>query len=74
MRCDPDMVEDLMKSIVLTGGGSSMRYVTQYISGQLKERGYDVAVQKVDDYKQLVARGAVKMADKVRPEQWSIPM
>jgi rod shape-determining protein MreB len=74
-RCDSDSVEGLLSNIILTGGGSLIKNICLYLEKRLKELGYEAArVRKVEDYKRLVARGALKTAKRVRDEQWQIPV
>lgn len=73
-RCDADAVETMLNNIILTGGGSLIRGLCEAIQARLHGHGYTTArVRRVDDYKKLVARGALKTAKAVRDDQWQIP-
>ena len=73
-RCDPEMVEGLLGNIILTGGGSLTGGICDHLEEDLHRRGYPAAkVQKVKDYKRLVARGALKTGASCRDDQWQIP-
>jgi rod shape-determining protein MreB len=74
-RADSEMAENVLKNIVLTGGGSLIGGLCEVLEKTLHERGYeDAAVRRVEDYKRLVARGALKTAQRVRNDQWQLPM
>lgn len=73
-RGDQEMVEGMLGNIILTGGGSQIGGVCEYLQKDLQKRGYPAArVHKVKDYKRLVARGAIKTALSCRDDQWQIP-
>jgi rod shape-determining protein MreB len=74
-RCESDAVEVMQENILLTGGGSLIGNVCEYLEKELHEQGYTLArVRRVDDYKRLVAKGALKTAKAVRDDQWQIPV
>ncbi|MBI3098005.1 MAG: rod shape-determining protein [Planctomycetes bacterium] len=74
-RCDTDWVEQMLGNIIFTGGGSLIGGLQEFIQARLQEGGYVAArVQKVPDYKRLVARGAYKVSQQVRDDQWQIPV
>ncbi|MBI5368062.1 MAG: rod shape-determining protein [Planctomycetes bacterium] len=74
-RCDTDAVETMLNNIILTGGGSLIRNLCEVIQAKLHGKGYTTArVRRVDDYKRLVAKGALKTAKAVRDDQWQIPV
>lgn len=74
-RCDSDSIVEVMQNIIITGGGSEIHGLCEKIETELKNEGYDCArAVRPSDYKRLVARGAVKVADNVRDEQWQVPM
>jgi rod shape-determining protein MreB len=74
-RCDSDSIVDVMQNIILTGGGSEIHGLCEKLESELRNEGYDCArAVRPADYKRLVARGAVKVADSVRDEQWQVPM
>jgi rod shape-determining protein MreB and related proteins len=73
-RCDSDCIEALLKNIIVTGGGSEISGMCERIQKALRDEGYDVATtRKPADYKRLVARGALKVAENVRDDQWQVP-
>jgi len=74
-RCDSDSIVDVMQNIIVTGGGSEIHGLCEKLEHLLKTEGYDCAkVVRPADYKRLVARGAVKVAENVRDDQWQLPM
>lgn len=74
-RCDSDSIVDVMQNIIVTGGGSDIHGLCEKIESELKNEGYDCArAVRPSDYKRLVARGGLKIADNVRDEQWQVPM
>lgn len=74
-KTDPDLTDDVLKNIILTGGGSLIAGIGPYLEGRLKDAGLEgVKVRTVENYKELVGLGALKMARKVRDDQWQFPM
>ena len=74
-KAHPDLVDQVLKNIILTGGTSQMNNLVPYLEGRLHDTGLEMAkVRKVENYKELVAIGACKMAAKVREDQWQFPM
>ena len=74
-RSDTDAVDELLRNIILTGGGSLIRGIREYFENLLHGEGLvDARVKLVDDYKRLVAKGALKIAKKVKDDQWQIPV
>jgi rod shape-determining protein MreB len=74
-RCNPDAVEVMQGNILLTGGGSLIGNICEHLEQTLHAEGYTLAkVKRVDDYKRLVAKGALKTAMSIRDNQWQIPM
>lgn len=74
-RCDTDWVEQMLANIILTGGGSLIGGLAEFIQTSLQDGGYVAArVVRVPDYKRLVARGAYKTSQAVRDDQWQIPV
>jgi len=70
-RCDSDSAVNVMENIIVTGGGSQIHGLPQKIEAILHEEEYDCARCIVPaDYKRLVARGALKIAENVREDQW----
>ncbi|MFC1587068.1 rod shape-determining protein [Planctomycetota bacterium] len=74
-RCDADAVEEMMTNLILTGGGSLIKNLKIELEKELRALGYESAkVHVVEDYKRLVAKGALKTAKAVRVDQWSMLM
>jgi len=74
-RCDSDSIVNVMQNIILTGGGSEIHGLCEKLEHELRDDGYDLArVVRPMDYKRLVARGGLKVAEKVRDSQWQLPM
>ncbi|HVR73181.1 MAG TPA: rod shape-determining protein, partial [Planctomycetota bacterium] len=74
-RCDSDSIVEVMQNIILTGGGSEIHGLCEKIEHVLRDEGYDCArTVKPADYKRLVARGGLKVAENVREDQWQMPM
>jgi len=74
-RCDSDSIVDVMQNIIVTGGGSEIRGLCEKVEADLRAEGYDCARGvRPADYKRLVARGALRIAENVRDEQWQLPM
>ena len=74
-RCDSESVEHVLKNIIVAGGGSQITGLPDLIQKRLREEGYDGATTMVpDDYRRLVARGALKIANNVREDQWQVPL
>lgn len=74
-RCDPEAVEEMLANITLTGGGSQIKGIDKMIEKTLQDRDYlSAKVTIVDNYKPLVARGAIKTGLKLKDDQWSVPM
>jgi len=74
-RCDSDSVVPVMKNIIVTGGGSQIPGISDRIQAVLHEEGYDCAraIQPAE-YKLLVAKGALRIAENVRNDQWQMAM
>ena len=70
-RCDSDSAVAVLENIIVTGGGSQIHGLTRRIEKLLHEDGYDAArCCSPADYKRLVSRGALKIAENVREDQW----
>lgn len=69
---NPDGVPELLQNIVITGGGSQIRNIAPELQGMLEEEGYDQPRVRVigADYKEFVAKGAMKAARAVKERQW----
>jgi rod shape-determining protein MreB len=73
-RCEQEIADQILGNIILTGGGSQISGIAEVIEKQLRERGIAVAkVSRADDYKKLVAKGALKVARMARDDQWQHP-
>jgi rod shape-determining protein MreB len=74
-RCDSESVEPVLKNIIVAGGGSQITGLPELIQKTLREEGFDGATTMVpEDYRRLVARGALKIANNVRDDQWQVPL
>lgn len=72
-QCDSDSVERVLRNIVLTGGGSRIRGIDTYLQSELIKDGFALArVRCAEDYKKVVARGALKMALAASEQQWQV--
>jgi rod shape-determining protein MreB and related proteins len=69
---NPDGVPELLQNIVITGGGSQIRNIAPFLQGMLEEEGYDQPRVRIigADYKEFVAKGAMKAARAVKERQW----
>lgn len=71
---DTDAVEGMMSNIYLTGGGSLITGLDKMLEKELRTREYKAArVRCAENYKYLVARGALKTALAARDDQWQLP-
>lgn len=70
---EPDSVPELLNNIVITGGGSQIRNIGSELQKLLEEEGYEQPVVKVigEEYKDFVARGALKAARSAKERQWT---
>ena len=74
-RCDVDSVEGLLKNIIITGGGSQVTGLCEFIQDQLEASGFATPrARKVHNYKRLVAQGAIKIAMRAKDDQWVISL
>lgn len=71
-RAEPDGIEETLRNIILTGGGSRIGHLSDWLENRLEEEGYEnPQVQTVGDrYKEYVALGAFKAAQSAREDQW----
>lgn len=71
-RASSDTVEELLQNIILTGGGSRIRGLDSELQRLLAEDGYEKPVVKLvgENYKEFVAKGALKAARSAREDQW----
>ena len=67
-----DSVEETLKNIIITGGGSQIAKIAEELQIRLIEEGYDEPHVRTlgSDYKEYVALGAFKAANQARPNQW----
>jgi rod shape-determining protein MreB len=74
-RCDSDTCVKVMQNIIITGGGSQIHGLCESVEKLLRNDDYDCARTIVPaDYKRLVARGALRIAENVRDDQWQLTM
>ncbi|MHA3771173.1 rod shape-determining protein [Verrucomicrobiota bacterium sgz303538] len=71
-RADSDSVTDLLQNIIITGGGSRIRNIATELQKMLTEAGYENPQVRVigENYKDYVARGALKAARNAKERQW----
>lgn len=74
-RCDSDSVAFILQNVILCGGGSAIMGLGDKIQQQMRDEGYDDTVCITPkDYQRLVAKGALKVSENVRDDQWQIPI
>jgi len=74
-RCDSEAVEHILSNIIIAGGGSQIGGLPDAIQRALRDEVYDgVKTTTAEDYRHLVANGAIKIATSVREDQWQVPM
>lgn len=71
-RASSDGVAELLRNIVITGGGSRIRGIDVELQRMLVEDGYEGPCVRLagDRYKEFVALGALKAARQARENQW----
>lgn len=71
-RAHPDTIEGILQNIILTGGGSRIQGIAEYIQAKLSAEGFENPhVTTVGEhYKSFVALGAWKTALTTKPQQW----
>lgn len=71
-KASSDSVTELLQNIILTGGGSRIRNLDAELQRLLTEEGYENPKVSVvgENYKQFVARGALKAARQAKDSQW----
>jgi rod shape-determining protein MreB len=71
-RASYDSVAELLQNIILAGGGSRIRNLDTELQRLLTEEGFEQPSVKVvgKNYKEFVARGALKAARQARENQW----
>lgn len=73
-RCEQDVADLILGNIILTGGGSQIGGLDELVQKQVRDRGIPIArVTRAEDYKKLVAKGALKVARMARDDQWQHP-
>lgn len=71
-KAEPDSIPDLLQNIIITGGGAGIENLGDELEKRLIAEGFDRPRVTVigDDYKEYVARGALKAARHARERQW----
>ena len=71
-RANPDTVQELLQNVIVTGGGSLMRGFGVALQAKLIEEGFENPRVTVlgKNYKDFVARGALKTARLAKERQW----
>lgn len=71
-RADPDSVSELLQNVIVTGGGSLIKGFGVALQTKLLEEGFDNPRVRVlgENYKDYVARGALKAARQAKDRQW----
>ncbi len=71
-RANPDTVSELLRNIIVTGGGSLIKGFGVALQAKLIEEGFENPHVRVlgDNYKDYVAAGALKVARMARDNQW----
>jgi actin-related protein len=73
--CPSDEIEAFQRNIVLAGGGAEIPGLVQRVEEELRADGFELArVRKANDARLLVAKGALRWAQILREDQWSIPL
>ena len=73
--CPSDEVEAFQRNIILAGGGAEMPGIVQRVEEELRADGFELArVHRAEEPKLLVAKGALRWAQHLREDQWSIPL
>jgi rod shape-determining protein MreB len=73
-RCNQELVDKILGNIILTGGGSLIENLPETIEQTLHNQEFISAkVIRANEYKKLVALGALKTAEAAREDQWQIP-
>lgn len=71
-RANPDTVAELLRNVIVTGGGSLIKGFGVALQAKLLEEGFENPQVRVlgDNYKDYVATGALKVARMARDNQW----
>lgn len=73
-RAAGDSATQLLKNILITGGGSRIRGIDTLLQKRLIEEGYEAPRVRAlgEDYKRFVGIGAIKAARSARENQWQV--
>ncbi|MCB2181480.1 MAG: rod shape-determining protein [Desulfobulbaceae bacterium] len=69
MKFDPEDQEEALKNIILAGGGSRIKGLSQMIVNQMSDYG-EVVVTCVDDPDYIGSAGALKLATEIPTDKW----
>ena len=71
-RANPDMVTELLRNIIITGGGSLIKGFGVALQAKLLDEGFECPQVRAlgDHYKDYVSAGALKVARMARENQW----
>lgn len=71
-KAETDSIPGLLQNIIITGGGSGVSNLAETLEKMLLAEGFDAPSVTVagDNYKEYVARGALKAARHARDRQW----
>ncbi len=71
-RADPDTVAELLRNVIVTGGGSLIKGFGMALQAKLIEEGFENPQVRVlgENYKDYVSAGALKVARMARDNQW----
>lgn len=72
VKAESDSIPQLLQNLILTGGGAGIDNLASELERRLRNEGFDQPrVQIVgDNYKEYVARGALKAARRAQERQW----
>jgi rod shape-determining protein MreB len=71
-RANPETVPELLQNVIITGGGSLIKGFGVALQAKLLEEGFEGPRVQVlgENYKDYVARGALKAATEAKDRQW----
>lgn len=71
-RAEPESVSELLQNVIVTGGGSLIKGFGVALQTKLIEEGFESPRVRVlgENYKDFVARGALRVATRAREDQW----
>lgn len=71
-KAEGESIPDLLQNIIVTGGGAGIESLAPELEKRLVNEGFDAPNVRIvgDDYKEYVARGALKAARHARERQW----